>query len=94
MASIPEDQAELTVDMEPIGRRAKIKKGKSLLDAARGSGVDIVSLCGGEGWCESCKVRLEKGSCTPSPIRSMVFSEQMLRGRLPSWHARQFQKPM
>lgn len=53
------------VDMEPIGLRGEIQAGMSLLDAARQLGVGIVSLCGGEGWCEGCLVRVEKGELTP-----------------------------
>ena len=57
--------ATFTVDIEPVGRRARLKAGDSLLDAARLSGVGLVSLCGGEGWCESCVVRLDSGKCQP-----------------------------
>jgi len=39
--------------------------GATLLDAARSAGVGLVSLCGGEGWCESCLVRLVKGQLSP-----------------------------
>jgi uncharacterized 2Fe-2S/4Fe-4S cluster protein (DUF4445 family) len=40
------------VDMEPVGRRSEVESGTTLLDAARSAGVGLVSLCGGEGWCE------------------------------------------
>jgi uncharacterized 2Fe-2S/4Fe-4S cluster protein (DUF4445 family) len=42
-----------SVDFEPVGRRAQIQAGVNLLEAARLLGVGVVSLCGGEGWCES-----------------------------------------
>ncbi|MCI0520846.1 MAG: ASKHA domain-containing protein, partial [Chloroflexi bacterium] len=32
---------------------------------ARSAGVGLVSLCGGEGWCASCLVRLVKGKLSP-----------------------------
>src|SRR3990172_6545257 len=53
------------VDMEPVGRRSEVESGATLLDAARSVGVGLVSLCGGEGWCESCLVRLVKGELSP-----------------------------
>jgi uncharacterized 2Fe-2S/4Fe-4S cluster protein (DUF4445 family) len=36
-----------------------------LLEAAQESGVGLVSLCGGEGWCESCLVRIASGEVNP-----------------------------
>jgi ferredoxin len=53
------------VDLEPVGRRAEIDGGNTLLDAARAAGVDLVSLCGGEGWCHGCAVRIAEGALTP-----------------------------
>ena len=52
---------KLNIDMQPVGRRIEIESGKTLLDASREAGVGIVSLCGGEGWCESCLVRIVRG---------------------------------
>jgi uncharacterized 2Fe-2S/4Fe-4S cluster protein (DUF4445 family) len=60
-----------TVDLEPVGRRARIRAGESLLDAARVAGVDLVSLCGGEGWCGGCAVRLLSGATT-SPTAAEI----------------------
>jgi uncharacterized 2Fe-2S/4Fe-4S cluster protein (DUF4445 family) len=54
-----------TIDLEPVGRRVQIRAGESLLDAARSAGVDLVSLCGGEGWCGGCAVRLLSGAASP-----------------------------
>ncbi len=59
------DKKTFTVDMEPVGRRAEVEPGTNLLNAARSTGVGLVSLCGGEGWCESCQVRLVNGRLTP-----------------------------
>lgn len=54
-----------TLDLQPVGRRAEVELGVNLLDAARALGVGLVSLCGGEGWCESCLVRLVQGKLSP-----------------------------
>jgi uncharacterized 2Fe-2S/4Fe-4S cluster protein (DUF4445 family) len=67
------------IDFEPVGRRARVQHGGSLLDASRNSGVGLVSLCGGEGWCESCIVRLEKGECQPpTEAEQLVFGGEAL----------------
>ncbi|MFN2275244.1 MAG: ASKHA domain-containing protein [Anaerolineales bacterium] len=55
----------LMVDFEPIGRRAEILPGRNLLEAARSAGVDLVSVCGGYGSCDSCRVRLMSGRLNP-----------------------------
>ena len=55
----------LIVDMQPVGRRVDVKAGTTLLEAAQESGVGLVSLCGGEGWCESCLVRIASGEVNP-----------------------------
>ncbi len=57
------------VDMQPVGRRIEIEAGKTVLEAAQAAGVGLVSLCGGEGWCESCVIRITKGDINP-PTRS------------------------
>jgi uncharacterized 2Fe-2S/4Fe-4S cluster protein (DUF4445 family) len=49
------------VDLEPIGRRVDIEANISLLGAAQVGGVELVSICGGGGTCEACRVRLVKG---------------------------------
>ena len=54
-------EKKLIVEMQPVGRRVGIEKGSSLLEAAQTAGVGLVSLCGGEGWCETCRIRLVKG---------------------------------
>ncbi len=55
----------INVDLQPVGSRVKIHPGETLLDASRAAGVGLVSLCGGEGWCESCLVRIVSGQVNP-----------------------------
>ena len=55
----------LTIDLQPVGRRTQVGKGTTLLAAAQSAGVSLVSLCGGEGWCESCLVRIASGAANP-----------------------------
>jgi uncharacterized 2Fe-2S/4Fe-4S cluster protein (DUF4445 family) len=49
------------IDLEPVGRRIYVEEGRTLLDAARAAGVELVSICGGVGICEGCRVRLVEG---------------------------------
>ncbi len=49
------------IDFEPIGRRGPCSAEATLLEAARDLGIDLISLCGGEGSCGRCKVQLMAG---------------------------------
>lgn len=65
MANPQSKAIQFEIDLEPIGRRTTIEAGQTLLDAARQAGVQLVSLCGGTGLCDSCKVKLVQGELTP-----------------------------
>jgi uncharacterized 2Fe-2S/4Fe-4S cluster protein (DUF4445 family) len=56
---------ELIVDFEPIGRRARVPVGTTLLEAARQAGVGLNAICGGAGTCGTCRVRVAAGNVTP-----------------------------
>jgi uncharacterized 2Fe-2S/4Fe-4S cluster protein (DUF4445 family) len=58
-------EPDFTVNFQPVGRRVSIPQHQSLLEAAQESGIEIASVCGGAGICNSCKVRLSKGSLSP-----------------------------
>ena len=49
------------VILQPIGRRISVPDGSTVLDAARLAGVELVTICGGEGVCGTCKVRVVDG---------------------------------
>ena len=51
-------ESECHVDFEPVGRRGPCPANASLLDAAHHLGVDLVSLCGGQGTCGGCRVQI------------------------------------
>jgi uncharacterized 2Fe-2S/4Fe-4S cluster protein (DUF4445 family) len=55
-------EKSLKIDFEPVGRRIDVPAGTDLLAAAQAAGVQLASLCGGIGSCDSCKVRLMRGS--------------------------------
>jgi uncharacterized 2Fe-2S/4Fe-4S cluster protein (DUF4445 family) len=50
-----------TVVFQPSGLRGKVAEGATLLEASRALGVGIESVCGGQGTCGKCKVRIETG---------------------------------
>ncbi len=56
---------EFLVDFQPVGRRASIEEGKTLLQAAQSAGVGLVAPCGGTGSCGRCRVKLQEGSLNP-----------------------------
>ncbi len=49
------------IDFEPVGRRGLCKSDQSLLESARELNVDIISLCGGVGSCNHCRVQIIAG---------------------------------
>lgn len=55
-------EKSLKIDFEPVGRRIDVPAGTDLLAAAQAAGVQLASLCGGIGSCDSCKIRLMRGS--------------------------------
>jgi uncharacterized 2Fe-2S/4Fe-4S cluster protein (DUF4445 family) len=55
----------LTVDFEPLGRRAQVAQGTTLLEAARQAGVGLSAVCGGAGTCGGCRVRVVSGPVSP-----------------------------
>ena len=50
-----------TIDFQPVGRRGEFTGDQSLLDCARQLSVDLVSICGGIGSCDHCKVQVVSG---------------------------------
>ena len=54
----------------PSGIRGDIKEGTDVLSAARELGADLASLCGGNGLCTRCKVKLSTGSFPKHQITS------------------------
>ncbi|MCX5994104.1 MAG: 2Fe-2S iron-sulfur cluster-binding protein, partial [Chloroflexi bacterium] len=52
------------IEFKPSGRTAACCAGTTILDCCRENQIKIVSTCGGQGKCHSCKVRIEKGILT------------------------------
>ena len=61
--------------MQPVGRRTFVHADQTLLEAAQSAGVELVSICGGVGVCEGCKVRLMSGQLSyPTSIEQEIFT--------------------
>ncbi len=54
------------IDFEPVGRRIDVEPGTTLLEAAQRAGVLLTAICGGEGSCGTCLVRVMSGLVSPS----------------------------
>lgn len=67
------------IDFQPVGRRGVFSGEQSLLDCARELNVDLVSICGGVGSCNRCKVQVISGQATPPTAdEESAFSESEL----------------
>ena len=60
------------VDFEPVGRRIDVASGTNLLEAAQAAGVQLSSLCGGIGSCDTCKIRLVKGQVSKHTLEELA----------------------
>ena len=80
MPDQPSISKPYTVKLQPVGRRAEAGPGMSVLNAAQMAGIELVSLCGGVGACDSCKVRLVSGKLTPLTLEEQaVFTPEQLK---------------
>ena len=59
-----------------VGRRGARASDLSLLDRARQLSVDLVSICGGIGNCERCKVQVISGKVTKPTLEEEASLSQ------------------
>jgi uncharacterized 2Fe-2S/4Fe-4S cluster protein (DUF4445 family) len=55
---------QVSIDIEPVGRRVQVAVGTTILAAAQSVGVGVASACGGAGTCGCCRVRIAGGELT------------------------------
>jgi uncharacterized 2Fe-2S/4Fe-4S cluster protein (DUF4445 family) len=60
-----EQPLRLSVNLEPVGRRARVPAGSTVLEAAHSVGVELASACGGKGTCGCCRVHVVHGVVAP-----------------------------
>ncbi len=61
---------EPLIVFSPSGRRGRFPEGTPVLQAARGLGVDVDSVCGGRALCGRCQVVVTEGELPKHGIRS------------------------
>ena len=64
--------AKHLVVFQPSGRRGEFEAGTTLMDAARGLGVDIETICGTKHTCGQCKVQVQEGEFAREGITSSM----------------------
>ena len=78
----------LTIDFEPIGRRVSFSPGTTIFETSRDAGIELVSLCGGIGSCDSCRVKLVSGELShPTIDEEALFSEDELKDLYSGWES-------
>ena len=55
------EKKTVQIDFEPIGKRVTIDSGQTILEAAQKGGIALLSVCGGIGLCQDCRVKLILG---------------------------------
>jgi uncharacterized 2Fe-2S/4Fe-4S cluster protein (DUF4445 family) len=69
------------VDIEPIGRRIPCKSGDTILDSAQKAGIMLNSICGGDGTCGRCIVRVMNGQVSsPNSTEEAELGEKVSNG--------------
>ena len=61
---------QIHIVFTPSGRQGQVPKGTTVLQAARGLGVDIDSVCGGRAMCGRCQVNIGEGDFAKHGIQS------------------------
>ncbi len=64
--------ADCPVTFEPSGRRTICLPGQSLMEAARQAGLFLASVCGGQGTCGKCRVRVQ-GDLQPPTVQEQAL---------------------
>jgi uncharacterized 2Fe-2S/4Fe-4S cluster protein (DUF4445 family) len=67
---------EIELRFEPEGKRIRIKKGRSVLEAAYEAGILIDAPCGGKGLCGKCKVRIIDELLPVSPAEEKLLTPE------------------
>lgn len=70
------------VVFQPEGKRLVIDSGKTILEAAKKIGIDILSICGGRGVCGKDRVIIRSGGERLSPLSNIekkLFSQDEIR---------------
>ncbi|MGD9115574.1 MAG: ASKHA domain-containing protein [Dehalococcoidia bacterium] len=68
------------IKFEPLGLSGRCRADQSLLACAQDAGIGIISLCGGKGNCQSCRVQImEGGFSEPTANEFKAYSRQEIK---------------
>jgi len=68
------------IKFEPLGLSGRCRADESLLACAQSTGIGIISLCGGKGNCQSCRVQLVEGTASkPTASELKAYSRQEIK---------------
>ncbi|MBI2311588.1 MAG: DUF4445 domain-containing protein [Betaproteobacteria bacterium] len=59
---------KVTVTFQPVGRSFKVARGDVLFNVAAECGVEVDTVCGGNGSCGKCKVQFQDFTPAPTPL--------------------------
>ena len=69
------------IRFRPAERVVEVDTGKTLLEAARAAGIEMVAVCGGIGACDTCRVRHLDGPLSPPTLdEEAAFTPVELEG--------------
>lgn len=75
---MPVEAEFVSVDFQPEGKKVRLARGASLLEAAAQAGLRLQSACGGQGACGKCRIRLVSPAPAPTEADRRHLSEQEL----------------
>jgi len=76
---------DIIVDLEPLSRRIHFSKEKTIYQMIIDSGIQIRTLCGGNGTCGKCKLKIQKGEVffnSPSQSETKILNQHELNEKL------------
>jgi uncharacterized 2Fe-2S/4Fe-4S cluster protein (DUF4445 family) len=78
-ATMARIENEVQLTFLPEGERVRVSAGSMLLPAAEAAGIDLASLCGGDGLCGKCRLIIKNGNIAATPT-SLLTREEIRQG--------------
>ncbi|MFB0551371.1 MAG: ASKHA domain-containing protein [Nitrososphaeria archaeon] len=75
-------KTDVTITFQPIGRRVRIDRAETVLEASRTAGITIRNVCGGKGICGKCRAIVKNGNIDFRVPRGekLLSDEELSRG--------------
>ncbi len=65
------------IQFQPTGKRVSVQAGTTLLEAAHSAGIELASVCGGEGSCGQCQIIVLEGK-----VSELTSDERFMYNKL------------